>query len=369
MSDQYIYILINPSLKGLLKIGRTNRRPEERAQELSATSGVPQPFIVAYEAKISDSVLAEQQIHSELTRMGHRNNPAREFFELPLKDAVAIVDRICSNFLPTQESDRDSFIEEVGEVAQDFYELGCRQMDGDGDEWQSFDDAVVSFQRAIAMGNKDAYIPLADIYLWGLAGRADLRRAVDMLNAGAKAGNYKCYLNLWEIYSGNAVNLYAEEHVKFSGGLSISNAEKAYGLYFDAIKHVFPYVGIHNFYRYLSWRQSFLDSAALLVSPAAQEAVLKIVQVINRNVRQLRLSRISGVARTDATDAETRRDLSLGILLEFHDKFADMGIDSGAYIGVALEGASIEDLCYAFSTLPQSRAEDWVATFSKFLRV
>ena len=29
----YVYILINPSLKGLLKVGQTKKDPEERAKE------------------------------------------------------------------------------------------------------------------------------------------------------------------------------------------------------------------------------------------------------------------------------------------------------------------------------------------------
>src|SRR5688572_6679317 len=46
----YLYVLINPSLPGLVKIGKTNRDPEQRAAELSAATGVPTPFVLVYDA-------------------------------------------------------------------------------------------------------------------------------------------------------------------------------------------------------------------------------------------------------------------------------------------------------------------------------
>ena len=54
MNIGYIYIMINPSYPNLVKIGKTSRSPEERAAELSQTSGVPTPFYVAYEELVKD---------------------------------------------------------------------------------------------------------------------------------------------------------------------------------------------------------------------------------------------------------------------------------------------------------------------------
>ncbi len=42
----YVYVLMNSSMRGLVKIGKTEREPEERAKELSASTGVPTPFMV-----------------------------------------------------------------------------------------------------------------------------------------------------------------------------------------------------------------------------------------------------------------------------------------------------------------------------------
>ena len=51
MSAGYIYILINKSFDGLLKIGSTTLGAEERARQISASTGVPMPFIVACKSK------------------------------------------------------------------------------------------------------------------------------------------------------------------------------------------------------------------------------------------------------------------------------------------------------------------------------
>src|SRR3954466_7359261 len=50
----FVYILINPSLPGLVKIGKTTRSSESRAMELSAPTGLPTPFIVAFDEEFDD---------------------------------------------------------------------------------------------------------------------------------------------------------------------------------------------------------------------------------------------------------------------------------------------------------------------------
>lgn len=84
----FIYILINPSLKDLLKIGMTTRSPEERAKELS-TTGVPTPFFVAFSEEVSDCQMIEKEIHLHLENF--RYIKSREFFEIPLAQAIKIV--------------------------------------------------------------------------------------------------------------------------------------------------------------------------------------------------------------------------------------------------------------------------------------
>ncbi len=89
-----IYILINPSFQdAIIKIGKTGRLSEKRAKELSAATGVPTAFRVLMDEVVLDMDLAEKLIHKKLN--SQRINPKREYFRMPLKDAVRTVYEIC----------------------------------------------------------------------------------------------------------------------------------------------------------------------------------------------------------------------------------------------------------------------------------
>src|SRR5205085_9755583 len=60
------YILLNPAMNGLLKVGKTTREPADRVVELSAATGVPTPFILAYRTHTGDCHRLEQVVHSLL---------------------------------------------------------------------------------------------------------------------------------------------------------------------------------------------------------------------------------------------------------------------------------------------------------------
>lgn len=88
----YIYILINTSYPGLLKIGKSKRSPEIRANELSLATGVPNSFHVGYYLIVSDIDSAEINIHKHLTQ--YRESQNREFFRLPLNQAIDLVRKV-----------------------------------------------------------------------------------------------------------------------------------------------------------------------------------------------------------------------------------------------------------------------------------
>lgn len=89
MAAGVIYILVTPTNRRLLKIGKTTRTAEERAAEISNGSGVPAPYWVVYDDHVHDCHKAEKLIHSRLASYRYRGN--REFFDLPLKQAIPVV--------------------------------------------------------------------------------------------------------------------------------------------------------------------------------------------------------------------------------------------------------------------------------------
>ena len=82
--------------KDLLKIGKTTRHPEERAKELTSSTGVAAPFYVAYDIKVRDCDKVESLVHHKLSPFRYTSN--REFFCISLKKAIDAVQEIASNY-------------------------------------------------------------------------------------------------------------------------------------------------------------------------------------------------------------------------------------------------------------------------------
>ena len=85
---EIVYLLTNPVMPDLVKIGRTTNL-EERLRSLSTHSGVPVPFEVFYACEVSDSAKVERQIHEGFG--DHRINPKREFFRINPERILAIL--------------------------------------------------------------------------------------------------------------------------------------------------------------------------------------------------------------------------------------------------------------------------------------
>ena len=95
-----IYILTNASMPGLVKIGHTEREAEERAVELSSSTGVPTNFEIFRSYEVENSAIFERQIHTKLDSFRVSGN--REFFRMDAEDASRIVEEE----LPTREVSR-----------------------------------------------------------------------------------------------------------------------------------------------------------------------------------------------------------------------------------------------------------------------
>lgn len=84
MSKGYVYILSNEAMPGLLKIGKTTRDVNGRANELYQT-GVPTPFKVEAQFATPDCDSLEARVHESLGEF--RLSPSREFFRVDLSRA------------------------------------------------------------------------------------------------------------------------------------------------------------------------------------------------------------------------------------------------------------------------------------------
>jgi len=84
-----IYILTNPCMPNLIKIGKTNQEEVKLRMAQLYTTGVPLPFECVYAAVVKDMDKVEKALH---TAFGpDRINPKREFFEIDALQAIAII--------------------------------------------------------------------------------------------------------------------------------------------------------------------------------------------------------------------------------------------------------------------------------------
>jgi hypothetical protein len=94
--DQWVYVLKNETLPGLLKIGYTKLTPDQRAKQISNATGVPLPYKVAWAFRCFNGELLESEVHHALRK--YRVNNQREFFQISLNEAKQTRESIVKNF-------------------------------------------------------------------------------------------------------------------------------------------------------------------------------------------------------------------------------------------------------------------------------
>lgn len=118
----YVYILSNPSMPGIVKIGRTTRTVHGRAGELYQT-GVPTPFVVEHYLATPDCVDLERRMH--VLFAGQRVGQDREFFAVDPAYAKQCmvdylreqIDEIVDLYLPGQMAVEIDCVPDSGDFA------------------------------------------------------------------------------------------------------------------------------------------------------------------------------------------------------------------------------------------------------------
>ena len=109
-TEGIVYILSNPSLPGLVKIGHTTDI-KQRLSHLFNTS-VPTPFKCIYAKKVENYKEVERKLHKGLNK--DRVNQNREFFRIPEEDVINFLELI-----PGEDATPrfENFEDKVDEVA------------------------------------------------------------------------------------------------------------------------------------------------------------------------------------------------------------------------------------------------------------
>jgi len=87
-----VYIVSNPRMPGLLKIGCTTRAVEERLSELNRSTSAPAPFVLEAFFYSEHPYEDEKVIHLRLAGAKLKD---REFFEIGLEEALSVCELVC----------------------------------------------------------------------------------------------------------------------------------------------------------------------------------------------------------------------------------------------------------------------------------
>jgi hypothetical protein len=187
LEQGWVYVLVNPSIPGLAKIGQTSGLPAHRAAELSRHTGVATPFVLVWEQEFADCVKAERDIHAILDRRGMRHMPNREFFRGAIPELISLVQQYA-------QDTGDCIARSLGQTAQELLVQADRTLHGDGDTLQDLDEAIHLYHLATKRGSIVAYERLgaiiAQVHAVHRGGRA---RAMNFLREGIRRGNYYCH--------------------------------------------------------------------------------------------------------------------------------------------------------------------------------
>ncbi len=89
--SEYVYVLKNEFMPGLLKIGYTYNDPSLRANQLFKT-GVPGEFEIVHTSRCFNGMRVEKAVHEALKRFRVRKD--REFFKVDLEKAIHIINEM-----------------------------------------------------------------------------------------------------------------------------------------------------------------------------------------------------------------------------------------------------------------------------------
>ena len=106
----YVYVLTNPAMPDLVKIGATSAAdPETRVNSLN-TSAVPYPFQIEFAGRVDDCKKVEKALHFAFD--DHRVNPKREFFKIRPDNVIAVLELLSDD--ATDQVETEEGLTEIG---------------------------------------------------------------------------------------------------------------------------------------------------------------------------------------------------------------------------------------------------------------
>lgn len=218
----YIYLLSNASMPDIVKIGRTFRDPDTRMEELSSATGVPTPFVLIYKAYFDDCVKAESTIHLLLSEQGYRVSQNREFFTVPIPEAIDIIHEYLNNIshndknkVPVivttkyNEKNTNKVHNSVDKVAEILADEGISYLEGLNGNLQDIKKGIKTLEKSGKMGASKAYFILGSTFVSTKYEKLGLKKNTEKALEYFEKGTYEkgiesnlCHAEMAKIFMG-----------------------------------------------------------------------------------------------------------------------------------------------------------------------
>ena len=160
-----VYVLTNPAMPGIVKIGMTDRPDVQRRMGDLYTTGVPLPFdcVIAREIEDREAVEIERALH---TAFGpNRINPSREFFQVEPEQIEVLLRVMPGRDVTSQDTDQSAELQpDDREASSEFKRRQSRT-----DELEFFEslneNGETVYERVLALGKQGGMR-----IKWGLKG-------------------------------------------------------------------------------------------------------------------------------------------------------------------------------------------------------
>jgi len=188
----WVYVLLNPSMEGIYKVGMTDRTPEERARELSASTSIATPFFVIYKHQTHYPKELEHAVHKELENSNSRINYNREFFEGDPSVAIRLIIRIANESTFTDLNGNTKAEQDPWII---FEKEGFEYLNGHGKKLRDRVKAEELFKKAEKLGSHQASLELIKMKEPGASKKNSSIKKLNMLReAGEIEASFLLFL-------------------------------------------------------------------------------------------------------------------------------------------------------------------------------
>ena len=150
-----VYVLTNPAMPDIVKIGMTDREDVQRRMAELYSTGVPFPFdcVIARQIEVTEAAKVESALH---TAFGpHRINPSREFFKIDPEQVAVLLQVMPGQDVTPRISEEIAALQpEDLEAASEYKRRQDRTDEGEFLESLN-ENGIRVYERVLALGKKE----------------------------------------------------------------------------------------------------------------------------------------------------------------------------------------------------------------------